>query len=391
MSSLKKNDYIPYGLHSVTEEDIEAVTDVLRNKPLTQGLKVEEFENAISKQVCADYCVAVNSATSALHLSCLALGVSDNDIVWTSPISFVASANCALYCGAKIDFVDINPSTGLLDVSKLKIKLKKAAANNSLPKVIIPVHLAGSSCNMQEIFNLSKIYNFSIIEDASHAIGAEYKESKVGSCKYSSITVFSFHPVKIITTGEGGAATTNDTQIANSLKKLRSHGIVKDHNKFINSAEGSWNYEQQSLGFNYRITDIQAALGLSQLKRLKKITEERNYLLNFYRDILKDLPISFLEIPEFNYSSVHLAIIRLKKISKKYYYNVFEGLKDNNIGVQLHYKPIYKNPYFEKFKFNKEEFQGAEIYESSAISIPLFPGLKPKQQMRIKEILQKLL
>ena len=391
MSNLKDNHYIPYGLHSVTEEDILAVTNVLRNKPLTQGLKVEEFENAISKKVNANYCVAVNSATSALHLSCLALGISQNDIVWTSPISFVASANCALYCGAKIDFVDINPSTGLLDIANLKLKLQKAEADNCLPKVIIPVHLTGSSCDMEEIFHLSKIYNFSIIEDASHAIGAEYKESKVGSCKYSSITVFSFHPVKIITTGEGGAATTNDSQIASKLRSLRSHGIEKDPNKFINTFEGSWNYEQQFLGFNYRITDIQAALGLSQLERLDKIVEERNSQLTFYKDIFNNLPLKMLEIPESNYSSVHLAVIRLENSSKKYYLKVFEGLRLNNIGVQLHYKPIYKNPYFKKFKFDEKLFPGSERYESTAISIPLYPNLKQEQQIRVKDIIAKLL
>ena len=391
ISDFKNKEFIPYGKHSVTEEDIIAVTNILRDKPLTQGLKVKEFEDAIAKTVKVKNCIAVNSATSALHLSCLALGVSENDIVWTSPISFVASANCALYCGAKIDFVDINPSTGLLDIDKLKLKLIDAEKNGCLPKVLIPVHLSGSSCDMKEISYLSEIYNFFIIEDASHAIGGKYKDSMVGSCKYSSITVFSFHPVKIITTGEGGAATTNDSNIANKIRSLSSHGIEKDHNKFLNPYEGSWNYEQQDLGFNYRLTDIQAALGLSQLKRLSKIVKQRNLKLNYYREILKSLPLNILEIPKENYSSVHLAVIRLKTISKSYYIRVFEGLKSNNIGVQLHYKPIYKNPYFKKFNFNKNLFPGAEEYEASAISIPLFPNLTQEEQMKVKYILEKLL
>ena len=391
MDDSEKNEYIPYGLHAVSEEDILAVNDVLRNKQLTQGQKVNEFENAISKRVNANYCIALNSATSALHLSCLALGVSTNDIVWTSPISFVASANCALYCGAKIDFVDINPSTGLLDIDYLKSKLKKASINNCLPKVIIPVHLAGSSCDMEEIYKLSKIYNFSIIEDASHAIGGKYKKTMVGSCTYSSITVFSFHPVKIITTGEGGAVTTNDKKIAERITCLRSHGIVKDPKDFINPQPGSWNYEQQYLGFNYRITDIQAALGLSQLGRLEKIVKERNHQLAFYKEILDGLPLSILDIPKENYSSVHLAVIRLETSSRSYYLRVFEGLKSKNIGVQLHYKPIYKNPYFKKFNFNEKLFPGAEEYESTSISIPLFPNLKKEQQIRIKNTLLSLL
>ncbi len=391
MSDFKENEYIPYGSHSVTEEDISAVNEVLRKKPLTQGHKVQEFENGISQKVNAKYCISVNSATSALHLSCLALGVSHNDIVWTSPISFVASANCALYCGAKIDFVDIVPSTGLLDIDYLKEKLKTASKNNCLPKVIIPVHLAGSSCDMEEIYNLSKIYNFSIIEDASHAIGGKYKNNMIGSCEYSSITVFSFHPVKIITTGEGGAVTTNDKKIADRITCLRSHGIIKDPNNFINPQSGSWNYEQQYLGFNYRITDIQAALGLSQLSRLDKIVKERNYQLAYYRDILKGLPLSMLEIPKVNYSSVHLAVISLKNSSKSYYLKVFEGLKSNKIGVQLHYKPIYKNPYYKKFNFNEKLFPGAEKYEATSISIPLFPNLKKEQQIRIKNVLLSLL
>ena len=287
--------------------------------------------------------------------------------------------------------IDINPSTGLLDIDYLKSKLKKASINNCLPKVIIRVHLAGSSCDMEEIYNLSKIYNFSIIEDARHAIGGKYKKTMVGSCTYSSITVFSFHPVKIITTGEGGAVTTNDKKIAERITCLRSHGIVKDPKDFINPQPGSWNYEQQYLGFNYRITDIQAALGLSQLSRLEKIVKERNYQLAFYKEILDGLPLSILDIPKENYSSVHLAVIRLETCSRSYYLRVFEGLKSKNIGVQLHYKPIYKNPYFKKFNFNEKLFPGAEEYESTSISIPLFPNLKKEQQIRIKNTLLSLL
>ena len=266
----------------------------------------------------------------------------------------------------------------------METKLKNAKKNNCLPKVIIPVHLAGSSCDMEVIKNLSEIYGFSIIEDASHAIGGKYKGNYVGNCEYSDITVFSFHPVKIITTGEGGAATTNNKSIEEKILKMRSHGIEKDPKKFIYAAKGSWNYEQQDLGFNYRMTDIQAALGLSQLKRLDDIVKERNIQLKFYYKILKDLPITFLEIPPNVYSSVHLSIIRLNKVSPNYYLKIFQGMREQNIGVQLHYKPIYKQAFFQNFSFKKELFPGSENYESSAISIPLFPGLKRRQQIRVK-------
>ena len=378
-------------MHSVSKEDIHEVNKVLRGNKLTQGEKINEFENAIAKKLDSVYSIVVNSATSALHLSCLALGVKKQDIVWTSPISFVASANCALYCGAKIDFVDINPLTGLIEVKKLEAKLKNAKENDCLPKVLIPVHLAGSSCDMEVIKNLSKIYGFSIIEDASHAIGGKYKGNYVGNCKYSDITVFSFHPVKIITTGEGGAATTNNKSIAEKILNMRSHGIEKDPNKFIYPSKGSWDYEQQILGFNYRMTDIQAALGLSQLKRLDDIVKERNIQLKFYYKILKDLPITFLETPPNVYSSVHLSIIRLNKVSPNYYLKIFQGMREQNIGVQLHYKPIYKQAFFRNFSFKKELFPGSENYESSAISIPLFPGLKRRQQIRVKNSLENLL
>ena len=385
------NDYLPYGRHSITENDISEVLQTLRSENLTQGEKIDEFENSVARKVGSKYAIAVNSATSALHLSCLALGVTNNDWVWTSPISFVASANCALYCGSKIDFVDVNPFTGLMDIKSLKNKLKFAKKNNCLPKVIIPVHLAGSSCNMEELFSLSKIYGFSIIEDASHAIGGKYKEENVGSCKYSSITVFSFHPVKIITTGEGGIATTNNKFIGEIIRSLRSHGIVKETSKFKNKAQGSWYYEQQLLGFNYRITDIQASLGLSQLKRLEEIVDIRNMQLNFYRDILEDLPLSILEIPENVYSSVHLAIIKLRQLCPKYYSKIFEGLRAQKIGVQLHYRPIYKNPFYKKYNFDKNNFPGSEEYEVSAISIPLYPGLTRSDQLRVKNALNFLL
>ncbi len=384
-------NYLPYGKHSISNEDVAEVLSVLKSKNLTQGEYVPRFEKEISKKVNAKYAVAVNSATSALHLACLALNVTNGDYVWTSPISFVASANCALYCGAKVDFVDIDPFSGLININSLREKLEKAKKNNCLPKVLIPVHLAGSSCNMLEINLLAKQYNFLIIEDASHAIGGSYKNEPVGNCKYSSITVFSFHPVKIITTGEGGIATTNDYLIAEKMAKLRSHGIVKDPVKFKTKDKGSWFYEQQLLGFNYRMSDIQAALGLSQLKRLDEIVIERNRQLNFYYEILEDLPLDFLKISKEVFSSVHLAIIKLKKISADYYLHVFEGMRSEGIGVQLHYIPIYKHPYYRKLGLVDRNYSGAENYSNSAISIPLFPGLTTQEQFRVKNSLLKFL
>ena len=391
MKNFKSNNFIPYGKHTVTEDDINLVTSVLKNESLTQGKFVPKFEYSISSKLKSKHAISVNSATSALHLSCLALGVGLGDIVWTSPISFVASANCALYCGGKIDFVDIDPKTGLLDIDCLETKLKIAKQNNSLPKVVIPVHLGGSSCDMEKIYNLSLQYGFSVIEDASHAIGGKYQDEPVGNCKYSSISVFSFHPVKIITTGEGGLITTNHDKLAEKIKRLRSHGIIKDPDQFKNSTNGSWWYEQHYLGFNYRMSDIQAALGLSQLSRLDKIIEERNRQLEFYYDICAELPIKHLLIPSNVISSVHLAIIKLKKISETYYLKVFEGMRSEGIGVQLHYIPIYKQPYFKRFKFDQKSFPGAEEHSKTAISIPLYPGLKKEQQLKVKNILKKFL
>ena len=384
-------DFIPYGKHSISEEDTKEVLKVLRSNNITQGEIVPKFEKAISEKVQSKYSIAVNSATSALHLSCLALGVGEGDIVWTSPISFVASANCALYCRAKIDFVDVDPSSGLINIDSLEKKLFEAKKNNTLPKVLIPVHLAGSSCDMLRIYSLSKEFGFSIIEDASHAIGGHYNNYPVGSCKYSHITVFSFHPVKIITTGEGGLVSTNNELIAYKIEKMRSHGIVKDSAAFKFPEVGSWRYEQQFLGFNYRMNDMQAALGLSQLKRLENIVLERNKQLKFYSKILGGLPIKQIKIPPNVKSSVHLAIIKLEKISPDYYFKVFEGMRSNGIGVQLHYIPIFKHPYYKRFKFDQKKFPGSLNYSSSAMSIPLFPGLNINQQIRVKDTLKKLL
>ncbi len=391
MKNFKSNNFIPYGKHTVTEDDINLVTSVLKNENLTQGRFVPKFEFSISSKLKSKHAICVNSATSALHLSCLALGIGRGDIVWTSPVSFVASANCALYCGGEIDFVDIDPKTGLLDIDCLETKLKIAKQNSSLPKVVIPVHLGGSSCDMEKIYNLSLQYGFSIIEDASHAIGGKYQNEPVGNCKYSTISVFSFHPVKIITTGEGGLITTNHDELAEKIKRLRSHGIIKDPDQFKNSHKGSWWYEQHHLGFNYRMSDIQAALGFSQLTRLDKIVEERNRQLEFYYDICAELPINHLLIPPNVKSSVHLAIIKLKKISETYYLKVFEGMRSEGVGVQLHYIPIYKQPYFKRFKFDQKSFPGAEEYSNTAISIPLYPGLKKEQQLKVKNIIKKFL
>ena len=391
MNNLNNNNYIPYGKHSISDDDINEVLAVLKNKNLTQGEYVPRFEKEISKKVNAKFSVAVNSATSALHLACMALDVTIGDCVWTSPISFVASANCALYCGARVDFVDVDPFSGLIDIDCLSEKLDKASKNKCLPKVLIVVHLGGCSCNMLELQSLAKKYNFLIIEDASHAIGGRYENEPVGNCKYSSITVFSFHPVKIITTGEGGMATTNNYLIAEKMSKLRSHGIVKNPLEFKSNKKGSWFYEQQLLGFNYRMNDIQAALGLSQLKRLDEIVLERNRQLQFYYKILEELPLEFLKISKEVVSSVHLGIIKLKKISPEYYLKVFESLRADGIGVQLHYIPIYEHPYYKKLGFDRKNFPGAENYSNSAISIPLFPGLSEEQQLRVKNSLVKCL
>ena len=325
--------FLPYGRQTITSNDIEAVVDVLRSAFLTQGPMVPDFEHAVATKVEAAHGVAVNSATSALHIACLALGLGSGDRLWTSPITFVASANCGRYCGATVDFVDIDSATGLMNVVALEQKLEQAKLEGTLPKIVVPVHLTGSSCDMSTIKRLADRYGFAVVEDASHAIGGRYKGEPVGNCRHSSITVFSFHPVKIITTGEGGLATTNDPALYKRMAELRSHGIVREAERFEHPAAGPWVYEQQQLGFNYRMTDLQAALGLSQLKRLNEIVAERNHQLQRYRELLVDFPVQLLEVPEDVLSSVHLAVIRLNQATAEEHRQVFEGLRNAGIGV----------------------------------------------------------
>lgn len=374
---------MPYGRQTITDEDIVAVVRVLRSPLLTQGPTVSSFEKAVAKSVNANHAIAVNSATSALHIACLALGLAPGDRLWTSPITFVASANCGRYCGADVDFVDIEPSTGLINVSCLASKLEQAELDGTLPKVLVPVHLTGSSCDMAAIGSLADRYGFAVLEDASHAIGGRYRGEPVGNCSYSSITVFSCHPVKIITTGEGGLATTNDPLLAQRMAQLRSHGIVRDVERFERPAAGPWTYEQQHLGFNYRITDIQAALGLSQLQRLDEIVTERNRQLKRYGELLAELPVQLLEVPDGVLSSVHLAVIRLMRATAEQHRRVFEGLRAAGIGVQLHYSPVHLQPYYRALGFTEGQFPEAEAYASTAISLPLFPGLTEKDQVRV--------
>jgi UDP-4-amino-4,6-dideoxy-N-acetyl-beta-L-altrosamine transaminase len=383
--------FIPYGRQTISEADIAAVVEVLRSPCLTQGPTVSAFEQAVAVKVGASYGLAVNSATSALHIACLALGLGPGDRFWTSPNTFVASANCGRYCGAAVDFVDIEPATGLMSVAALETKLQQAERDGILPKLVVPVHLTGSSCDMAAIGSLAQRYGFAVLEDASHAIGGRYRGEPVGNCRYSAITVFSFHPVKIITSGEGGLATTNDPLLAQRMAELRSHGIVREVERFERPAVGPWVYEQQQLGFNYRITDIQAALGVSQLQRLDEIVIERNRQLETYRELLAGLPVELLEVPDDVLSSVHLAVIRLQQATADQHRQLFEGLRSAGIGVQLHYSPVHLQPYYRALGFTEGQFPEAEAYASSAISLPLFPGLSAADQQRVAAVLAEQL
>jgi UDP-4-amino-4,6-dideoxy-N-acetyl-beta-L-altrosamine transaminase len=379
---------IPYGKQSIDENDINAVVDVLKSDFLTQGPVVPKFESAFKDLVSSQYAIAVTNATSALHLACLALGVGEGDAVWTSPISFVASSNCALYCGAKIDFVDIDPITYNLCPEQLEAKLKNARKNGlTLPKVVIPVHMTGQSCDMQSIAKLAKEYGFKIIEDASHAVGAYNQKKPVGSCYFSDICVFSFHPVKIITTGEGGMLTTNAKDISEKIHKLRSHGITRETEQLIHKEQGPWYYEQHDLGFNYRMTDIQAALGLSQLSKLSDFIEKRKQIARTYNKLLKNLNIILPSDKQLDDSSWHLYVIQVSISDHK---RIFSALRNKGIMVNLHYIPIYKQPFYQKIGFEYEYCANAETYYKQAITLPIYPGLSFEKQSYIVDQLSNL-
>lgn len=375
---------IPYGRQHITEADIQAVVDVLRSDFLTQGPAVPAFEHAVAAYCGAQHSVAVNSATSALHIACLVLGVGPGDWVWTSANTFVASANCALYCGAQVDFVDIDPRTYNLSVERLAEKLAQAEKLDCLPKVVIPVHLCGQPCDMASIHALSQQYGFKIIEDASHAIGGRYKGEPIGNSRYSDITVFSFHPVKIITTGEGGMALTNNAQRAKRMQMLRSHGITRDAVDMTHAPEGPWYYQQIDLGFNYRMTELQAALGLSQMQRLDALVAGRHAIARRYDELLADLPlVTPWQHPD-SYSGLHLYVIRLKLADiRKSHRVVFEALRAAAVGVNLHYIPVYRQPYYERMGFKAGYCPEAERYYAEAISLPMYPGLTDRQQDRV--------
>ena len=378
---------INYGKQNINEEDIEAVINVLKSDFLTQGPIIEQFEQKVAQYCGARYAVAVSNATAALHIACLSAGLKKNEVVWTSPNTFVASANCALYCGGKVDFVDINESTYNMDVNMLEKKLKKTEIK---PKIVIPVHFAGQSCEMEKIYELSKKYGFKIIEDASHAIGAEYKFTKVGSCKYSDMTVFSFHPVKIITTGEGGMVLTNSEELYEKLKLYRSHGITRNKLTLGKKTDEPWYYEQIDLGFNYRMTDMQAALGISQMNRLDSFIEKRSFLAERYNELFKNPEIT---IPYQHFdtkSSWHLYVIKIdfKKISKV---DFFKKMKLKRINLNLHYIPVHIQPFYHKLGFKEGDYPNSEKYYNSVITIPLFFDLSEKQQEYIVKSLNEVL
>jgi len=384
--------FVPYGKQDITQDDIDSVVAVLKSDFLTQGPQVPKFEQSLMNQCGAKHAFAVNSATSALHISCLALGLVKGDYLWTSPITFVASANCALYCGASVDFVDIDPDTFNLCPSKLEEKLKKAKLTNTLPKIVVAVHMCGQPCDMEAIRALSLEYGFKVIEDASHAIGATYRQTRTGDCAYSDITVFSFHPVKIVTTAEGGAALTNDPSIAKNLELLRSHGVTRDQSLMTEPSHGDWYYQQVDLGFNYRMTEMQAALGVSQMTRLESFVARRNELATRYDQALASLPLHTPKRLDSVYSAFHLYVIRLNLDAlSSSHSDIFHQLRAAGIGVNLHYIPVHMQPYYRDLGFSEGDFPEAENYYRKAISIPIFHAMSNKQQDRCIQVLTELL
>lgn len=383
---------IPYGRQEITQADIDAVVAVLQSAYLTQGPAVPHFEHIVSSRVGAKHAVAVNSATSALHIACLALGLGPGDWLWTTPVTFVASANCGLYCGSQVDFVDIDPQTYNLCPIALERKLERAKEEGKLPKVVVPVHLCGQPCDMVAIHALGQKYGFKIIEDASHAIGGKYQGESIGNCRYSDITVFSFHPVKIITTAEGGMALTNCDELARQMTQLRSHGITRDAKYMTHEPDGPWYYQQVTLGFNYRMTELQAALGISQMDRLEAYVARRHVLAERYDQLLEDLPvITPWQHPD-GYSGLHLYVIRLRlsEISKTHR-QVFDALRDQGIGVNLHYIPVHTQPHYQQMGFKHGDYVQAERYYAEAISLPMYQTLSDSQQNEVVAVLRKVL
>ncbi len=371
---------IPYGRQSINEADIQAVVEVLRSDYLTQGPAVPRFEQAVAGYCGAPYAVAVNSATSALHIACLALGLQPGDQLWTVPNTFVASANCALYCGAKVDFVDIDPDSLNLSIGHLERKLAASERDGKLPKVVVPVHFSGQPCAMEEIWKLSKRYGFYVIEDASHAIGASYHGHKVGDCAFSHATVLSFHPVKIVTTGEGGVVLTADTGLHDRLKLLRNHGITREQRLMLDPSEGPWYYQQVALGYNYRMTDMQAALGVSQMLRLDELVGHRRFLADRYDQKLGSLPLILPRRSPGCESAWHLYVVQLAAAVRKARRAVFDELRAEGIGVNVHYIPVHTQPHYRNLGFAPGDFPASEAYYKAAISLPLYAGLSERDQ-----------
>lgn len=370
---------IPYGRQDISQADIDAVVEVLQSDFLTQGPKVPAFEDAVASYCGARYAVAVNSATSALHLACLALGLGPGDRLWTTPVTFVASANCGLYCGASVDFVDIDPRTYNLCPDALEAKLEEAKAEGALPKVLVAVHLCGQPCDMKAIDRLAKQYGFRVIEDASHAIGGKYAGDPIGNCRYSDITIFSFHPVKIVTTAEGGMALTNDEALASQMTLLRSHGITRDPKLMTHEPDGPWYYQQVELGFNYRMTELQGALGLSQMSRLDEFVARRHELAKRYDELFTDFPVATPWQHPDSYSGLHLYVVRVPGGQSRHR-QVFESLREKGVGVNLHYIPVHTQPYYQSMGFDAADFPEAMAYYAEAISLPMYPGLTEQDQ-----------